>query len=345
MGPYMRPIPVGASAAMLFSLVVAFVVTPWAAVRLLNGARRDHDEPRGSPDARSIAASWRPLIDGRRRALAVPRRRRGAAARRDGARAARARHGEDAAVRQQERAPGHRATCRRTRRSRRRRARPRRSPTRRCATQAVDERAELHRHLVALHLQRPGAALLPAPRAEPRRPAGDARRPRTSAASRATTIAKRMRDAARCRSPPRSARAIQVVEVPPGPPVLQTLVAEVYGPDAERRLALARDGPRRRSSRPPAWSTWTGTSNRRSPSGGSTSTREKAARRRAVERRGRDRRGPHGRRRARRRACCTTPPRARTCPIVLRLPRAQRGSLDARPGAPARAGARSPSAS
>ena len=33
MGPYMRPIPVGASAAMLFSLVVAFVVTPWAAVR------------------------------------------------------------------------------------------------------------------------------------------------------------------------------------------------------------------------------------------------------------------------------------------------------------------------
>jgi multidrug efflux pump subunit AcrB len=35
MGPYMRPIPIGASAAMLFSLVVAFIVTPWAAVRLL----------------------------------------------------------------------------------------------------------------------------------------------------------------------------------------------------------------------------------------------------------------------------------------------------------------------
>jgi multidrug efflux pump subunit AcrB len=35
MGPYMRPIPVGASAAMMFSLVVAFIVTPWAAVRLL----------------------------------------------------------------------------------------------------------------------------------------------------------------------------------------------------------------------------------------------------------------------------------------------------------------------
>jgi multidrug efflux pump subunit AcrB len=38
MGPYMRPIPVGASAAMLFSLVVAFVVSPWAALRLLRNA-------------------------------------------------------------------------------------------------------------------------------------------------------------------------------------------------------------------------------------------------------------------------------------------------------------------
>ena len=38
MGPYMQPIPVGASAAMVFSLVVAFIVTPWAAVRLLKSA-------------------------------------------------------------------------------------------------------------------------------------------------------------------------------------------------------------------------------------------------------------------------------------------------------------------
>jgi multidrug efflux pump subunit AcrB len=35
MGPYMRPIPVGASAAMIFSLGVAIVVTPWASARLL----------------------------------------------------------------------------------------------------------------------------------------------------------------------------------------------------------------------------------------------------------------------------------------------------------------------
>ncbi len=35
MGPYMRPIPVGATAAMVFSLAVAFIVTPWASVRIL----------------------------------------------------------------------------------------------------------------------------------------------------------------------------------------------------------------------------------------------------------------------------------------------------------------------
>jgi multidrug efflux pump subunit AcrB len=51
MGPYMRPIPVGASAAMVFSLLVAFVVSPWAALRLLrhyaevNG--RSHEEAEG----------------------------------------------------------------------------------------------------------------------------------------------------------------------------------------------------------------------------------------------------------------------------------------------------------
>jgi multidrug efflux pump subunit AcrB len=38
MGPYMRPIPVGASAAMVFSLIVAFMVTPWAAVRILKSS-------------------------------------------------------------------------------------------------------------------------------------------------------------------------------------------------------------------------------------------------------------------------------------------------------------------
>jgi multidrug efflux pump subunit AcrB len=43
MGPYMRPIPVGASAAMLFSLIVAFIVTPWASLRLLHRAAPQAD--------------------------------------------------------------------------------------------------------------------------------------------------------------------------------------------------------------------------------------------------------------------------------------------------------------
>ncbi len=40
MGPYMRPIPVGASLAMILSLLVAFIVTPWAAVKLLGNHSR-----------------------------------------------------------------------------------------------------------------------------------------------------------------------------------------------------------------------------------------------------------------------------------------------------------------
>ena len=40
MGPYMRPIPVGASSAMMFSLFVAFAVSPWAAMIFL---KKDED--------------------------------------------------------------------------------------------------------------------------------------------------------------------------------------------------------------------------------------------------------------------------------------------------------------
>lgn len=49
MGPYMRPIPVGASAAMLFSLAVAFIVSPWLGYKVLKnvsheGSSTDHDD-------------------------------------------------------------------------------------------------------------------------------------------------------------------------------------------------------------------------------------------------------------------------------------------------------------
>ena len=40
MGPYMRPIPIGSSAAMFFSLAIAFIVTPWASIRILRWGRK-----------------------------------------------------------------------------------------------------------------------------------------------------------------------------------------------------------------------------------------------------------------------------------------------------------------
>ena len=68
-GPYLRPIPVGASAAMVFSLVVAFVVTPWAAVRLLKPSA-PHDQGAEDLLTRLYRRVMGPLIaSGRKRAI------------------------------------------------------------------------------------------------------------------------------------------------------------------------------------------------------------------------------------------------------------------------------------
>jgi len=40
MGPYMKPIPIGATSAMVFSLLVAFIVTPWASLHLQGSQSR-----------------------------------------------------------------------------------------------------------------------------------------------------------------------------------------------------------------------------------------------------------------------------------------------------------------
>ncbi len=50
MGPYMRPIPVNASAAMFFSLLVAFIVTPWLAYRLFKNEKKGADDGHHMPD-------------------------------------------------------------------------------------------------------------------------------------------------------------------------------------------------------------------------------------------------------------------------------------------------------
>jgi multidrug efflux pump subunit AcrB len=71
MGPYMRPIPVGASVAMLASLAVAFIVTPYMALRLLRGhvqrqARAGtpaHDDGANSPFGRFYSRIMSRLMD------------------------------------------------------------------------------------------------------------------------------------------------------------------------------------------------------------------------------------------------------------------------------------------
>jgi multidrug efflux pump subunit AcrB len=45
MGPYMKPMPVGASLAMIFSLFVALMITPWLAYKLLANRKHSEDEP------------------------------------------------------------------------------------------------------------------------------------------------------------------------------------------------------------------------------------------------------------------------------------------------------------
>ncbi len=67
MGPYMRPIPVGASAAMLFSLLVAFIVSPWLSYIVLKGVRHEGSEVPKDKDrmVRVYEKVLGPLIDNR----------------------------------------------------------------------------------------------------------------------------------------------------------------------------------------------------------------------------------------------------------------------------------------
>ncbi len=182
-----------------------------------------------------------PLIRSAQVALGFPRRRSSACCSRPwrlvGARLG---EGEDAAVRQQERVPDHpqhagrqRARAHRAGRARNRRRRPRRA--------GGDGLPDLRRRGGAVQLQRARAALLHAARRERGRHPGQSRPQGRAQARRATTSPSASARASR-RSPRRYGARVAVAEVPPGPPVLQTLVAEIYGPDEER---AARAGARR----------------------------------------------------------------------------------------------------
>ncbi|HZL77236.1 MAG TPA: efflux RND transporter permease subunit, partial [Candidatus Limnocylindrales bacterium] len=58
MGPYMRPIPIGASAAMFFSLAISFIVTPWAAIRILQWRKKIHSTDSHTPDHESASENF-----------------------------------------------------------------------------------------------------------------------------------------------------------------------------------------------------------------------------------------------------------------------------------------------
>ena len=113
--------------------------------------------------------------------------------------------------------------------------------------------------------------------------------------------------------------AVKVVEVPPGPPVMSTLLAEIYGPDPETRRALA--GKVRKPSRLSiSSSTSTTASMRRRSDSGSPSTRTGARVPRGRAGRLRYDRRPY-RRRADRFLAARAGPEAHRHPVAL--PRAQ----------------------
>jgi multidrug efflux pump subunit AcrB len=237
MGPYMRPIPIGASAAMIFSLLVAFIVTPWAAVRLLGrgSAHAESAEDRltvayrrvmgviiGRPRARTMffgmvlallaaAIVLVPLqlvtvkmlpFDNKSEFQVMVRLPEGTAleetARVTGALAAKVI--QDPAVVNVQTYAGTSAPYNFN------------GLVRHYFLRRAPNLADIQVNLVAK----------------------DERREQSHA------IARRVRDGLAPLARQMGA-VIQVAEVPPGPPVLQTLVAEVYGPDSDGRLALARE--------------------------------------------------------------------------------------------------------
>lgn len=75
MGPYMAPIPINASMGMLISLAVAFMVTPWLAQHLLAAApHQGHAEPDATRVTRLFSRVMAPFLDpmrGRRNRLVL----------------------------------------------------------------------------------------------------------------------------------------------------------------------------------------------------------------------------------------------------------------------------------
>jgi multidrug efflux pump subunit AcrB len=236
MGPYMRPIPVGATAAMVFSLIVAFVATPWASKRLLSApAHHDHGEEDRltvlyrrwmsrlivSPKARIVflgsvaalllvAVALVPLKLVTVKMLPFDNKSE-----------------FQVIVNMPEGTP-------------------------------LEETARLTAALAQETLKQPAVISVQSyvGAASPYNFNGLVRHyfmrraphqadlqvnllPKEERSEQSHDVAKRVRDALAPLATAAGAR-VQVAEVPPGPPVLQTLVAEVYGPDPARRLEVAK---------------------------------------------------------------------------------------------------------
>lgn len=71
MGPYMRPIPVGASAAMIFSLLIAFIVSPWMSYKVLKGVKPGIRNEEGTGIHRLYEKMLGPLLDNKLKRLAA----------------------------------------------------------------------------------------------------------------------------------------------------------------------------------------------------------------------------------------------------------------------------------
>ena len=69
MGPYMSPIPANASAAMIFSFFVAVMVTPWLIMHIGRKDTGPHQHEHGGVLARGYVAAAKPILQSRKRAL------------------------------------------------------------------------------------------------------------------------------------------------------------------------------------------------------------------------------------------------------------------------------------
>ena len=245
MGPYMRPIPIGSSAAMLFSLIIAFTITPWAAVHILkktapaHAAAGENHSPDKAPDdfftrlyhrvmdPLLAHAAWRVIFFAVITVLLL------------GSASMVLFGGVKVKMLPFDNKSEFQVIL----------DMPEGTPLEQTARVAMEMADSLRHEPEVVNYQ------IYTGTASPHNFNGLVRhyfmraeehladiqvnlKPKGERKAQSHDIAKRIRPAM-ARIADKYGAAVAVAEVPPGPPVLQTLVAEVYGPDAASRLALA----------------------------------------------------------------------------------------------------------